>query len=114
MDKSFLAQSRLVINVLPFIADEKIFALKGGTAIIKIEPNFIFRGTIHPVSEIEVKPKVSEILERTVKMQVISFEDLYAGKICATLNRQHPRDLFDMKLLLENEGLSDEVRYVIR
>lgn len=182
MNKNFLAQSRLVMDVLPFIAEEKTFALKGGTAInffirdlprlsvdidltycliesreitlkksneafdriidklksrlgvhivlqrdrkgefvakvdvqskhaqIKIEPNFVFRGTVYPISEMFAQPKVSEILERTVKMQVLSFEDLYAGKLCATLNRQHPRDLFDMNLLLNNEGISDEMR----
>ena len=38
MDKNFIAQSRLVMDVLPFIAEEKIFALKGGTAI-----NFFIR-----------------------------------------------------------------------
>lgn len=43
-------------------------------------------------------------------MQVMSFEDVYAGKICAALDRQHPRDLFDIKFLLENEGISDRVR----
>ena len=33
MEKAFLDQSKLVMDVLPFIAEEKIFALKGGTAI---------------------------------------------------------------------------------
>lgn len=37
------------------------------------------------------------------------FGQLYGGKICATLDRQHPRDLFDVKYLLENEGLSRDV-----
>lgn len=36
--------------------------------------------------------------------------DLYAGKICAALDRQHPRDLFDIKDLLENEGITDDIR----
>ena len=37
--------------------------------------------------------------------------ELYGGKICAALDRQHPRDLFDVKLLLENEGLTEEIKY---
>jgi len=45
-----------------------------------------------------------------VSSQVLSFEDLYGGKICAALDRQHPRDLFDVKLLLENEGFNEKVR----
>jgi hypothetical protein len=43
-------------------------------------------------------------------MQVASFPDVYAGKLCAALDRQHPRDLFDVKFLLENEGLTDDLR----
>ena len=40
---------------------------------------------------------------------MVSFEDLYAGKICAALDRQHPRDLFDVKILFENEGISNDL-----
>jgi len=44
------------------------------------------------------------------EMKVISFADLYAGKITAALDRQHPRDLFDVRDLLANEGISDDLR----
>ncbi len=43
------------------------------------------------------------------EVPVVSFSDLYAGKIVAALDRQHPRDLFDVKLLLAEEGISDEL-----
>jgi hypothetical protein len=36
--------------------------------------------------------------------------DTYGGKICAALDRQHPRDLYDVKYLLENEGITPEVK----
>lgn len=42
-------------------------------------------------------------------INVVSLAELYGGKICAALDRQHPRDLFDVKLLLENEGLTDDI-----
>lgn len=42
-------------------------------------------------------------------IQSVPLGQLYGGKICASLDRQHPRDLFDIKYLLENEGLSREV-----
>jgi hypothetical protein len=35
----------------------------------------------------------------------LDFADLYAGKLAAALSRQHPRDLFDVGLLLEDERL---------
>ena len=40
---------------------------------------------------------------------VLAFEDLYGGKLHAALDRQHPRDLFDVKLLYEHEGLTDDL-----
>jgi hypothetical protein len=45
-----------------------------------------------------------------VEANVLSVPELYGGKICAALDRQHPRDLFDIRLLLENEGITDEIR----
>ncbi|MEE9362239.1 MAG: nucleotidyl transferase AbiEii/AbiGii toxin family protein [Cellulophaga sp.] len=36
--------------------------------------------------------------------------ELYGGKICAALDRQHPRDLFDIKYLLHNEGFTRDVK----
>jgi len=41
---------------------------------------------------------------------MISTADLYAGKICAALDRQHPRDLFDIKLLFDHEGITTAIR----
>lgn len=35
---------------------------------------------------------------------------LYGGKLCAALDRQHPGDLFAVKLLLENEGFTGEIK----
>lgn len=37
-------------------------------------------------------------------------EQLYGGKICAAIDRQHPRDLFDIKYLLESEGFTDKLK----
>ncbi|HKJ09166.1 MAG TPA: nucleotidyl transferase AbiEii/AbiGii toxin family protein [Gammaproteobacteria bacterium] len=39
----------------------------------------------------------------------LSPNELYAGKLVAALDRQHPRDLFDVMLLLEHEGISSEL-----
>jgi predicted nucleotidyltransferase component of viral defense system len=79
-------------------------------ARIKIEPNLIARGSVFPVEERTLVKKAQEIFERSIKVQLLSFADLYGGKICAALDRQHPRDLFDVKLLLENEGITDDIR----
>ena len=45
-----------------------------------------------------------------MEIPIVSLGQLYGGKICAALDRQHPRDLFDIKLLLDNEGFTDEIK----
>ena len=77
---------------------------------IKIEPNLVLRGSVYPP---EIKPlskKAQDLFELSLQSRVLSPYDLYAGKICAALDRQHPRDLFDIHLLLKNEGLKTEIR----
>ncbi|WP_281324339.1 nucleotidyl transferase AbiEii/AbiGii toxin family protein [Flavobacterium sp. IMCC34518] len=80
-----------------------------GEVRIKVELSPVIRGTVFP----EERKEVSVEVEREfgyVEMQVASLPDLYAGKLCAALDRQHPRDLFDVKFLLENEGLTENLR----
>lgn len=50
--------------------------------------------------------KAEEKFELSTAINTLALEDLYGGKICAALDRQHPRDLFDIKLLMENEGIT--------
>lgn len=54
--------------------------------------------------------KTYEIFEMFIEIPIVPFGQLYGSKICAALDRQHPRDLFDVKLLMNNEGFSNEVR----
>ncbi len=78
-------------------------------AEIKIEPNFILRGTAYPVRKLELSSKMSEIVGVSAEMQVLSFKELYGGKVCAALDRQHPRDLFDMAQFYKSHSL-DEIK----
>lgn len=177
---TYAAQVQLLVRILPVVAKEAVFALKGGTAInlfyrdlprlsvdidltylpiqdradslseidsaldriaagvertvqgsraqrvsgggagdtrvlarlgnaeIKIETNPVTRGVLHEPELMEVSEGVQDQYGYA-EIQVISFEDLFAGKLHAAVDRQHPRDLFDVKLLYENEGLTDGV-----
>lgn len=185
MDRNsiYYKQVQLLMQVLPFVAKQKCFALKGGTAInlfvrefprlsvdidlvylpmkgrdealqeicealdgisadlkaafkdvelteaykskrdslrlivarngvqIKVELSPVLRGTVCEPQFMEVRAAVEDEFGY-VEVPVVALADLYAGKICAALDRQHPRDLFDIKWLLENEGLTDEIRKV--
>lgn len=79
---------------------------RNNDAIVKIETSPVTRGCVFTP---QLK-RVSKVVEETygfAEMLLVPFEDLFAGKLCAALDRQHPRDLFDVKLLFENEGLTD-------
>lgn len=76
---------------------------------IKVELSPVLRGTVYEPQIMAVSEAVEDEFG-FAEMKVVAFADLYAGKICAALDRQHPRDLFDVKWLLENEGLTDELR----
>lgn len=169
-------QVKLLLDILPFIAEEPCFALKGGTAInlfewdlprlsvdidltylptqgredalasisetlgriktriedklkptrvtlvqqrdgleaklhcqrlrtqIKVEVNPVLRGHLLPIRSMACSERVQDMFGRFVETPVISRGELFGGKLCAALDRQHPRDLFDVKLLLDHEG----------
>lgn len=79
-------------------------------AMIKIEPNFVLRGSVFPCEEKELCEKAQDQFLKYMLIKTLSIADLYGGKICAALDRYHPRDLFDIKLLLEHQGLTEAVR----
>jgi predicted nucleotidyltransferase component of viral defense system len=79
-------------------------------ADIKIEVNLVGRGTLGQVRKMALSEKAQNEFDVFCAIPTVSFGQLYGGKICAALDRQHPRDLFDVKYLLENEGFSDEVK----
>ena len=76
---------------------------------IKIEVTPVSRGTVFDPVVMGVVPAVEDAFG-FAEMQVVSLADLYAGKIMAALDRQHPRDLSDVRDLLANEGISDDLR----
>jgi len=78
-------------------------------AQIKIEVTPVLRGCVFPAEERSVSA-ATEARFGFARTQVVSFADLYAGKIVAALDRQHPRDLFDVAQLLAREGITDDLR----
>jgi predicted nucleotidyltransferase component of viral defense system len=83
--------------------------VRAGGAQIKIEVTPVMRGCVFEPEMRTVRPIVEDAFG-FAEAQVVSFADLYAGKIVAALDRQHPRDLFDVRDLLANEGIDDDLR----
>jgi predicted nucleotidyltransferase component of viral defense system len=76
---------------------------------IKIEVTPVMRGGVFEPRTMQVSRTVSDAFGYA-ETQVVSFNDLYAGKLVAALDRQHPRDLFDVRDLLANEGVTEPLR----
>jgi len=182
ISERYRAQVDLLLRVLPYVAKEKDFALKGGTAInlfvqnnmprlsvdidltylpfdaretalnniqeglrniksrledsirdlkvtpvvlnndtevklncqapnaqIKIEVNTVTRGNVLPTRLMQVSDLVQDEFGKFAAINVVSHAELYGGKVCAALDRQHPRDLFDIKLLFDKQGYTEDV-----
>jgi len=181
-DEVYQRQVALLVKILPYVAQEECFALKGGTAInlfiremprlsvdidltylpvssraesltaidaamkriaqsirsvlrgaqiiptvtnpekavikllirhdnaqVKIEVTPVLRGCVFDPEVRSVSSSVEDAFG-FAEIRVVSFADLYAGKIVAALDRQHPRDLFDVRDLLAHEGINDNLR----
>ncbi len=88
-------------------ADTRIM-VNDGQSQIKIETSPIGRGAVYPARTMTASEAVTELFG-FVETTVLAFEDVYGGKLAAALDRQHPRDLYDVKLLYENEGLTADL-----
>jgi hypothetical protein len=85
------------------------FTVQRSGAQIKVKVTPVLCGTVFASEMRAVSPSVEDAYG-FAQIQVVSFADLFAGKIVAALDRQHPRDLFDIRDLLANEGINDDLR----
>lgn len=79
-------------------------------ASIKVEFNLVQRGLLGKANVLALSDKVQEDFDMFCEMTVVSIGQLYGGKICAALDRQHPRDLFDVKQLLNGGGIDKNIK----
>lgn len=89
--------------------ESKLFVRRLGIEV-KIEVNLVMRGTIHPVRASALTSTARDLLLADLTLPVLSLEDLYGGKLVAAMDRQHPRDLFDVMQLFEHEGITPGIR----
>lgn len=97
-------------HVLGAGATETKLLVRRGDIEVKVEVNFVLRGTVRPVQRASLTPKAHETLLADLEIPVVSLEDMYGGKLVAALDRQHPRDLFDVMQLLSHEGITPGIR----
>jgi len=112
-DVANLLESRLGVTVRPTTSgsehESKLF-ISRGPVLLKVEVNHVFRGAVYPLVTGSLSPQAQERFSRALTVPMLDPDELYASKLVAALDRQHPRDLFDVMLLFEGTGITPQVR----
>lgn len=89
--------------------DEVKILVQRGTCQVKVEVNFVFRGTVLPIQTRSLAASAAELFTTDLSLPVLAEPELYGSKLVAALDRQHPRDFFDVRGLFQTTGLTPEV-----
>lgn len=84
--------------------------VRRGEQAVKVEVNTVIRGSVHPPRKMSMNAIASEALMSDLELPLLSPADIYGGKLVAAMDRQHPRDLFDVMELFVNGGITPEIR----
>lgn len=75
---------------------------------VKVEINHVFRGTVLPPETRPLVKAASDLFTVGFSVPTLAVPELYGSKLVAALDRQHPRDLFDVHGMFQTHGLSSE------
>lgn len=84
-----------------------------GRVQVKVETNMVFRGTLHPTAVQNLSPGAQEWLGREAPARVLHPAEVYASKFMAALDRQHPRDLYDVWRLYQRGPIDPQIMSTI-
>lgn len=73
---------------------------------VKVEVNHVMRGTVRPIRMATLVPSAQAALKATASLPVLDVDELYGSKLVAAMDRQHPRDLFDVAQMQAHGGLT--------
>lgn len=76
---------------------------------VKIEINHEFRGTLLPVETRSLTKTASDLFTTALAVPTLAVAELYGSKLVAAMDRQHPRDLFDVHGMFQRFGLTPEI-----
>lgn len=90
-------------------SSESRLIVVGPLAEVKVEVNEVFRGTLLPLQLRSLSPATEEEFAQAVMLPLLATAELYGSKLVAAMDRQHPRDLFDVHVLYNEIGLTPEI-----
>lgn len=89
--------------------DEVRLSVSSADAQVKVEVNFVFRGTVLPVQSLPLVLGAQDLFTTAVTLPVLATPELYGSKLVAAMDRQHPRDMFDVMHMLQQFGWTPAV-----
>jgi hypothetical protein len=84
--------------------DDVKLVVSSGAAQVKVEVNFVFRGTVLPVEEQPLVASAQDLFTTELAVPVLATAELYGSKLVAAMDRQHPRDIFDVMQMWHRFG----------
>ena len=90
------------------MGDETKLFVRRGRDQVKIEINHVFRGTVLPPNSRPLVKAASDLFTVGFSVPTLAVPELYGSKLVAALDRQHPRDFFDVHGMFEEYGLQPD------
>ncbi|RQR79140.1 nucleotidyl transferase AbiEii/AbiGii toxin family protein [Burkholderia sp. Bp9012] len=87
------------------LGDTKMIA-ENESSQVKVEVNTVFRGTVLPPISRPLSAGTSDLFGVEFEVPVLASDELYGGKLVAAMDRQHPRDLYDVWQLYQSGGIT--------
>jgi len=84
--------------------DEVKLVVGNDATQVKVEVNFVFRGSVLPVEKRALVTTAQDLFTTDVAIPVLATPELYGSKLVAAMDRQHPRDIFDVLHMLDRFG----------
>lgn len=87
------------------VGDETKLFVRRGRDQVKIEINHVFRGTVLPPETRALVKAASDLFTIGFSVPTLAVPELYGSKLVAAMDRQHPRDFFDVHWMFQTHGL---------
>jgi predicted nucleotidyltransferase component of viral defense system len=79
--------------------------VESDSATVKVEVNVVFRGTVLPIEPRSLTRSAQDTFTSNITIPSLQTPELYGSKLVAALDRQHPRDFFDVQIMLKQFGV---------
>ena len=111
--KDELAAAKTRIQSMGFVAevrqnkagDEAKMFVSDNTSEVKVEVNYVSRGTVLTPIRSSLTAAAQALFAANIELPMLAIPELYGSKLVAAMDRQHPRDLFDVQQMFDRFGM---------